>query len=80
MDLVDTDPIVIKTEGVTASFFKELLRRAALVSAEQTHGDEDGALTVGDAELQAALDQLLDQRNQLTRVLLGAARDSPPDE
>ena len=81
LDLVDTDPIVIKTEGVTASFFKELLRRAALVSAEQTDGDEDGALTVGDAELQAALDQLLDQRNQLTRVLLGAARDdSPPDE
>ena len=81
LDLVDTDPIVIKTEGVTASFFKELLRRAALVSAEQTHGDEDGALTVGDAELQAALDQLLDQRNELTRVLLGAARDdSPPDE
>ena len=78
LDLVDTDPIVTKTEGVTASFFKELLRRAALVSAEQTDGHEDGDLTVGDAELQGALDQLLDQRNQLTRVLLGAARDNGP--
>ena len=37
-------------------------------------------LAVGDAELQAALDQLLAERNQLTRVLLGAARDhNPPD-
>ncbi len=81
LDLVDTAPIVAKTEGVTASFFKELLRRAALVSAEQTDGEGRGALAVGDAELQAALDQLLDERNQLTRVLLGAARDhDPPDQ
>ena len=75
LDLVDIDPIVAKTEGVTASFFKELLRRAALVSAERIDGDGDGALAVGDAELQAALDQLLDERNQLTRVLLGGTRD-----
>ena len=63
------------TEGVTASFFKELLRRAALLSAERAGADRDGALAVGDAELRAALDQLLAQRNQLTRVLLGAGRD-----
>jgi len=75
LELVDVDPIVAKTEGVTASFFKELLRRAALLSAERADGDGDGALAVGDAELQAALDQLLAQRNQLTRVLLGAGRD-----
>lgn len=81
LQLIDTDPVVAKTEGVTASFFKELLRRAALISAERTDGDGDGALSVGDAELQAALDQLLSERNQLTRVLLGAARDhNPPDQ
>ena len=80
LDPVDTDLIVAKTEGMTASFFKELLRRASLVSAERTDGDGDGALAVGDAELQAALDQLLAERNHLTRVLLGAARDhNPPD-
>jgi ATP-dependent 26S proteasome regulatory subunit len=73
--IVDTDSIVAKTEGVTASFFKELLRRAALLSAERAGGDGDGALAVGDAELRAALDQLLAQRNQLTRVLLGARPD-----
>ena len=79
--LVDTGSIVAKTEGVTASFFKELLRRAALLSAERAGEDRDGALAVGDAELRSALDQLLAQRNQLTRVLLGARHDdNPPDE
>lgn len=76
--LVDTDPIIARTDGVTASFFKELLRRAALVSAEQAGDDGRGALTVRDDELQAALDQLLAQRNKLTRVLLGAGRDDEP--
>ena len=75
---VDTDPIVAKTQGMTASFFKELLRRAALVSAERTDGDGHGALAVGDDELQAALGQLLAERNQLTRVLLGAAGEHDP--
>ncbi len=80
LTVVDTESIVTNTEGVTASFFKELLRRAALLSAERAGGDGDGALAVGDPELRAALDQLLAQRNQLTRVLLGARRDIPPDQ
>ena len=68
-----------KTEGMTASFFKELLRRAALISAERADRDGHGALEVGDAELHAALDQLLAEQNQLTRILLGARRhDHPP--
>ncbi len=78
LQLADTEPIIAMTEGVTASFFKELMRRAALVSAEQADGDADGVLAVGDAELRNALDQLLAQRNQLTRVLLGAGRDPDP--
>lgn len=80
LGLTDTDPIVAKTEGVTASFFKELLRRAALVSAERTDPDQHGALAVGDADLQTALDQLLAERNQLTRILLGAGRDHNPQD
>jgi hypothetical protein len=77
---IDTEPIVAKTEGVTASFFKELLRRAALVSAERSDAGGDGALEVANADLQEALDQLLAQRNQLTRVLLGASHyNNQPD-
>lgn len=80
LELVDSEPIVAETEGVTASFFKELLRRAALVSAERGDGGSDGTLAVGDAELRTALDQLLAERNRLTRILLGAGRgDHPPE-
>jgi hypothetical protein len=79
------DAVIARTEGVTASFLKELLRRAALLAAtsgsgperagaEGTGADGTGArLRVTDEHLTAALDELLDSRNQLTRVLLGAA-------
>jgi len=80
LQLAGVEPIVAETDGVTASFFKELLRRAALVSAERAGADGHGALAVGDGELRAALDQLLSERNRLTRVLLGAGHDAhPPD-
>jgi hypothetical protein len=77
---LDLDPagltlVIERTDGVTASFIKELLRKAALFAAEAGAGAEghgrDGPLRVADAHMSAALDQLLDTRNQLTRVLLG---------
>jgi ATPase family associated with various cellular activities (AAA) len=61
--------IVSRMEGVTASFVKELLRKAALIAAEQGAGD--GAITVTDANVTEALNELLAERSQLTRVLLG---------
>ncbi|MFL5864096.1 MAG: AAA family ATPase [Solirubrobacteraceae bacterium] len=78
LQLSDSDPIVAQTAGMTASFFKELLRRAALISAESCRGDGHGALTVNDAHVRAALDHLLSEQNQLTRILLGARRDHHP--
>jgi hypothetical protein len=72
LDLADPDTVITRTEGVTASFLKELLRKAALFAAEDVPGAEpDGPLRVTDAHMTAALDELLDTRNQLTRVLLG---------
>src|SRR5215472_13142347 len=61
LDLADADSMITRTEGVTASFIKELLRRAALRAAEQA-AQPDGArpLRVTDAHLGSALDQLLD--------------------
>jgi ATPase family protein associated with various cellular activities (AAA) len=61
----DMDSIVARTEGVTASFVKELLRKATLVAAGGTRDE------VGDAEVQEALDELLDATSGLTRALLG---------
>jgi hypothetical protein len=71
---VDTsrlDDVLARTEGVTASFLKELLRRAALVAATRIPGD--GAIAVSADDLEAALDELLDTRNAMTRALLGGA-------
>jgi hypothetical protein len=70
MDLSGLDEVLQRTEGVTASFLKELIRRAALFAAERTR--DDGALRVSAADLTAALDELLNTRNAMTRTLLGA--------
>ncbi|HEV8219088.1 MAG TPA: ATP-binding protein [Streptosporangiaceae bacterium] len=82
LDLADPDAPVRRTEGVTASFLKELLRRAALSAADRDGPQPDGAaadgpLRVTDADMTAALDQLLDTRNQLTQALLGGGASRP---
>ena len=61
-----------RTEGVTASFMKELLRKAALVALE------DGREQVTDADMAAALDELLSEGAALTRVLLGSGGEDQP--
>jgi cell division protease FtsH len=72
LDLSDPGAVIARSEGVTASFIKELLRRAALQAAEDEDQDQaTGPLRVTDAHMTAALDQLLDTRSALTQVLLG---------
>ena len=65
------DDVIARTEGVTASFLKELLRRAALIAASES---DSGELAVTADQLDAALDELLDTRNAMTRVLLGGGK------
>jgi ATP-dependent 26S proteasome regulatory subunit len=72
LDLAREDSLIERTEGVTAAFLKELLRKAALLSCEDEAGS--GPIRVTDSHLDAALDQLLDGRNQFTRVLLGGGK------
>jgi hypothetical protein len=69
LDLADPQPLIERTEGVTAAFLKELLRKAALLACEDDAAD--GPIRVADRHLATALDQLLDSRNHLTRVPLG---------
>jgi hypothetical protein len=75
LDLSDPDEVITRTEGVTAAFLRELLRRAALLAAGAgPDGEGNGGaapIRVTDAHLTEALDQLLDARGQLTRKLLG---------
>ena len=75
--LQDVDAVVARTAGVSASFIKELLRRATLFSAEE---GED--LIVTDAHVSAALDEMLLAGGTLTMRLLGGEQpppDTPPE-
>jgi hypothetical protein len=67
----DVAVAIERTEGVTASFLKELIRRAVL---EALH--DDAALpAVTAAHLGRALDDLLDSAQGVTRTLLGVGVD-----
>ncbi|MFD9068994.1 AAA family ATPase [Streptomyces lasiicapitis] len=68
-----TEEIVERAEGTTASFAKELVRRAVLIAAER---DADTAAE----DIRAAVDELLSDQDQLTRRLLGVAGDEGPDD
>jgi hypothetical protein len=67
----ETREIIERTEGVTASFLKELLRRAMLESLHENAA----APAVTAAHASRALDDLLDSGQQLTRSLLGVGND-----
>lgn len=66
------EPIVARTEGVTASFLKELLRAAVL------HAADAGRTAVTEEDLGATLDRLLSDGAALTRVLLGGSQPRDP--
>jgi cell division protease FtsH len=69
LDEAELAALVQRTEGVTASFVKELVRRSVLESL--TRGRPPAAPLMGDV-LGAALDDLLDSGQAVTRALLGA--------
>jgi ATP-dependent 26S proteasome regulatory subunit len=61
--------LVQRTEGASGAFIRELLRKAAVLAAEDA---SDGKLTVQDRHLDEALNELLVVGGPLTRTLLGA--------
>jgi hypothetical protein len=74
VDVSRLDDVLARTDGVTAAFIKELVRRAAVHAAQ---GSQDStALFVSAENLNAALNELLDTRNAMTRVLLGGIREA----
>jgi ATP-dependent 26S proteasome regulatory subunit len=76
LELGDVDTLIADLEGVSPAFIRELLRRAALISAEAT---PDGALRVGPAHLHEALSELRGG-GELTNTLLGSAQRTRNDE
>ena len=72
----DIAAAIERTEGVTASFLKELIRRAVLEALHDTALNNDSGLpAVTGAHLARALDDLLDSAQGVTRTLLGVGVD-----
>src|SRR5690348_1692595 len=68
----DLDPVVAGTEGVTASFVKEMIRRTVLASLR----DGERPLVLRDAHFAAVLTEMNGERHALSRSLLGVAPGS----
>jgi DNA polymerase III delta prime subunit len=66
----DLAPTIAATDGKTATYIREVVRRAALTTAERA---ADGPLRVNAVTLAQAATDLLDDRAALTRALLGGA-------
>jgi ATP-dependent 26S proteasome regulatory subunit len=72
LELDDPDELIAELEGTSPAFIRELLRRGALLAAEQA----EGPLRVTDRHLLIALAELREAGGELTQSLLGARR--PP--
>ncbi|MEA2135060.1 MAG: hypothetical protein QOC68_2969 [Solirubrobacteraceae bacterium] len=73
--LTGDEPLIAALEGVSPAFIRELLRRAALLVAEES----EGALSVSANHLERAFEELRHSAGDLTNALLGAVQ-LPPDE
>jgi ATP-dependent 26S proteasome regulatory subunit len=71
----DHAPIVAATEGVTASYIKELVRRAVLTALRET-----GTTVLRDHHFATANTEMTHANQQLTRTLLGVDTGEDEDE
>ncbi|MDQ3762916.1 MAG: ATP-binding protein [Actinomycetota bacterium] len=76
LDLPDASRLVAATDGATASFMRELVRRAVLRQLDTT--PPHARVNLDETVLQAALDELSGERQALTRNLLGATDPHRP--
>jgi ATPase family associated with various cellular activities (AAA) len=74
MHSIDLAGLLDRTEGVSAAFIKELLRRAALIAAAGSPV-EAHQLEVGGPHVTEALDEMLSDGGRLTRSILGAGAE-----
>lgn len=71
LNIKEMDRLVDRTDGASPAFIQELLRKSALIAAEQeSFAENNGTLVVADKHLQKALDELL-LSGPLTRTLVG---------
>lgn len=71
LELSNRPRIIERTQGVSAAFLKELLRKSALLAADASPGG--GELRVTDEHVEQALFELVTEGGELTKALLGVA-------
>jgi hypothetical protein len=71
-DAIDLGEVVARTAGVTASFIKELVRRAVLHAADTSSDAHQTGVRLGLVDLVEALDDLLEHSAPVLRSSLGA--------
>ncbi len=74
LELTGDEPLIEALDGVSPAFIRELLRRAALLAAEDT----TGPLRVSQRHLEQALAELRRTAHDMTMTLLGAVPPNPP--
>ena len=67
LELNDLDDLIARTDGASGAFIRELLRKGAVLAAE-----EDGEVVVKDRHLHDAIRELIVDGGDLTKSLLGA--------
>lgn len=75
LEVADPDVWVRRTNGVSAAFIRELLRKAAVLAAEDDGSPVGAALVVTDRHLEGATAELLVAGGPLTKTLLGVDRN-----
>jgi ATP-dependent 26S proteasome regulatory subunit len=66
---VDFEPLLVRTEGASPAFLKELFRRATLIAVERgERGERPG---VRGEDFERALRELVEAGGELTRRFLG---------
>jgi hypothetical protein len=75
VEVADWPRLIERTAGASGAFIREALRKAAVFAAEE---GGDGELVVRDDHLDEALAELLVAGGDLTRSLLGVAREGAP--
>ena len=72
MQLGKREQFLTRTEGVSAAFVRELLRKAAVIAA-----DDGDPIQVRDAHVEEALHELIVEGGELTQRLLGVQSQRP---
>lgn len=75
LDFDDAGVWVRRTNGVSAAFIRELLRKAAILAAEEDGRPGEGDLVISDRHMEEATAELLVAGGALTKTLLGVERN-----